>query len=371
MKGIESINAIRKKVSACYNVHAVYKNVPVYGSPSIEIGRFDALFGHHYFNFLCINTSGEHETLTLSSDRRETIKKKLSLMRVLDKKTSDTWRELTVNDGPLPKLETLNNDVASIYRLVKLVFNDDFLDEKDINSDYLKTLISGKRGEWNEFKTAKFSKPIPVVRIEEIRSNLRILLMINPISLKLKLCYTHLEEAGIRSQVHHFFNNELDGYLLPALMKKDEIKFIEYQGHPQYPLAYNNKQKCEIVHNMYDEGNIVDVIKRSGQRQRRYLNKLIDMCFLCFGEDAFGEGRITKGHKDFIDEGLIKHYNGLRVYPQSDFDLVLAYTSTKVIDDHGNPFFVFASNLIYTPFVRNKGEKTAWYWHPNIYEAGK
>lgn len=278
--------------------------------------------------------------------------------------------------------DTTKNDksIKRAYSVIEQVFSDAFILDSNLTEAKLQKDIEAII--FPDIKDIKKDEALPVYRLEEKRSDCRIVLWISPIDYDIKLCFALDSVYGILNPVTEYYETyfELDNY--HKFAKIHNLSFFEMQGYDKYPKAKNNTQVFSVTFKCYRvKGPVLDIFADSGTSQRRFLDKLLQYLYINIGLDIYGKGLIDKNLEyenipvmapAHLQTKPVATYTGRRVYSTPQYDVILGFMPVKQMDDFDNEFSVTAASITVHPF--ETGEKPpfrGWVHHPLVYEADK
>ena len=304
-----------------YNLYALPENN--------FLGVFNRVhIGHSTFNFTCIKESSIKETLAPTLDELE--------------KLNPTQTKLTVKDdfsNNLVKESTFT--IELLFTVIQEVFSEDFLFQQNLSEKELEETLEQLKNKpvENSINTSQFHN----FRIEEIREDLRIILMINPKTLELKLCYSYWErlhfdvlKRGIASPVQDFYYYFFNGlHSFWSYVSKNTVSLLRNDVYDPYLNSNCNQEAFSIKFHTSGmrKSTPFGIAISSGKAQMKFLNKLLLFLYVNFGDDDFKLNEINK-ETECITEKIedingkrkkLIYYQGIRAYSTPQFDIYLNF----------------------------------------------
>ena len=293
------------------------------------LGVFNRLhFGSSTFNFTCIKENSISETLAPALDELE--------------KLNPTQTRLTIKDDfCYDQLSENVLSIESLYAAIQEVFSDDFLAEQNFSEQGLKETLEHLKNKPIE-KSTNISQ-FHNFRIEEIREDLRILLMINPKTLELKLCYSKWERIygdkihrSLSSPVQDYFHRFFNGlYSFWSYVSKNTVSLLRNDVYDPYVNSDCNQEAFSIKFHTSGmrKSTPFGIAISSGKAQMKFINELLVFLTLNFGDDDFKLNEIdieTECITEKIEDinGKRKkliYYQGIRAYSTPQFDIYLNF----------------------------------------------
>lgn len=332
MKNISNFEQAEKDIHELKTEKWEYKFEPynLYVLPENNfLGVFNRLhFGHSTFNFTCIKENSITETLAPTLNELE--------------KLNPTQTKLTVKDDfCYNQLSENVLSIESLFAVIQEVFSDDFLSKQNFSEQGLKETLEHLKNKPVE-KSTNISQ-FHNFRIEEIREDLRILLMINPKTLELKLCYSKWERIygdkihrSLASPVQNFFHYYFNGlYSFWSYVSKNTVSLLRNDVYDPYINSDCNQEAFSIKFhtNGMRKSTPFGIAISSGKAQMKFLNKLLLFLHVNFGDDDFKLNEIdveTECITEKIEDvnGKRKkliYYQGIRAYSTPQFDIYLNF----------------------------------------------
>jgi len=304
-----------------YNLYALPENN--------FLGVFNRLhFGSSTFNFTYIKENSITETLAPMLEELE--------------KLNPTQTKLTVKDDFSNSL--VNESIftiESLFAVIQEVFSDDFLSKQNFSEQGLKESLEQLKNKpiENNSNNSQFHN----FRIEEIREDLRIILMINPKTLELKLCYSYWErlhfdvlKRGIASPVQDFYYYFFNGlHSFWSYVSKNTVSLLRNDVYDPYLNSNCNQEAFSIKFHTSGmrKSTPFGIAISSGKAQMKFLNKLLLFLHVNFGDDDFKLNEINK-ETEYISEKIedidgkrkkLIYYQGIRAYSAPQFDIYLNF----------------------------------------------
>jgi hypothetical protein len=214
-----------------------------------------------------------------------------------------------------------------------------------------------------------------VLRITEIRNDLRVLVFINPYDLHPEISFTSLEETGIVTPVMIMIYQWFNYKNLLSIDRRFTFSFHEEARYNSFPMVSNNEQRFKINVSPFniDGKSLVDIVMKGSRRQlslyKTYFKQVLDF----YPEDLFGKGEFEGEEAvavDFFDKKL-RYMNGRRVYIKPEFDFFIGYHATMEKDENGMEYPEFHFQMQYRPFIKSREEAFNWTWHHVEEDLGK
>ncbi len=286
MKNISNFEQAEKAIHELKTEKWKYKFEPynLYVLPENNfLGVFNRLhFGHSTFNFTCIKENSITETLAPALEELE--------------KLNPTQTKLTIKDDfCYDQLSENVLSIESLYAAIQEVFSDDFLAEQNFSEQGLKETLEHLKNKPIE-KSTNISQ-FHNFRIEEIREDLRILLMINPKTLELKLCYSKWERIygdkihrSLSSPVQDYFHRFFNGlYSFWSYVSKNTVSLLRNDVYDPYVNSDCNQEAFSIKFHTSGmrKSTPFGIAISSGKAQMKFINELLVFLTLNFGDDDF------------------------------------------------------------------------------------
>jgi hypothetical protein len=214
-----------------------------------------------------------------------------------------------------------------------------------------------------------------VIRITEIRNDLRVIVLINPYDLHPEISFTSLEENGIVTPVQSMIYVWFEYKNLLSIDRRFNFSFHEEARFNKFPLVSNNEQRFNIEMTPFniDGKSLVDVIMQGSRRQmnvyKSYFLQLLDF----YPEDFFGKGAFEGEEAialDFFGKKL-KYMNGRRLYIKPEFDFIIGFLVNMEKDENGIEYLEFHFQMQYRPVIKSREETFKWTWHHLEEDLGK
>ena len=244
-----------------------------------------------------------------------------------------------------------------------------------LNGRNWKTLLTDYKNNF-EFPGSDAWKAITnVLRITEIRNDLRVVVFIHPYDLHPEISFTALEETGIVSPMLSMIYCWFEYKNLLSINRRFNFSFHEEARYDSFPMICNNEQRFMIDASPLnvDGKSLVDVVMQGSRRQinlyKAYFIELLDF----YPEDFFGKGAFEGEEVVTLDffEKKLKYMNGKRFYIKPEFDFFISYHATLEKDENGMEYLEFYFQMQYRPFIKNREETFKWTWHHVEEDLGK
>ena len=318
-------------------------------------------------------------SITFSIENRDPKKYIQQLLKYTEKRKDkyfqfSTSHEVLVND-------INNSNYSDKYlraeEIAKKVFSPKFIEKNNLENNSIKEKLNNILSENNESVESK--SLIPLLRFEEIRSDLRIILSISPIDVDVKLRFGALSEKGIYNPISEYFYNRFN--YEPAKMsrfkKNHLVRFLEKQGYPSYPLTCNNIQTFYIEFNLYSEAHWQKIAQRSNTSLRTFLNSILILMDKMFGADLYQRNEINKKNdyynikENFTIPNNLNLLHGKRVYSGPEYDILIEFQPSIQKDDNENDFLISTIKITVMPFDNKERPDRGVFLHPLIYNLDK
>ncbi len=285
-------------------------------------------------------------------------------------KLRDPGIKILVNEDVLPEILSKRDlKIERIWELIQQIFSEEFISTNNITNDYLAKNTEALKNKSID-KSSQYSQ-FHNFRLEEMRDDLRIVFMINPKTLEVKLCYS--PRLAMESAISEFFYNFFNASGFWRFVSRNLVKLGMKRD---YDWKYNdcNVSSFSITHHTY--GMRMDspfgVAISSGKAQMKFVDELLIFMTLNYGEDDFLYTEI-KRETEFYCENVtdiedklkkLKYYDGLRIYSSPFFDIYIRFAPRTLGDQ-----LYFNTSVHVFPFCNlteshkiNKG----WEEHPMV-----
>jgi hypothetical protein len=214
-----------------------------------------------------------------------------------------------------------------------------------------------------------------VLRITEIRNDLRVIVFIHPYDLHPEISFTSLEETGIVTPLQSMIYGWFEYKNLLSINRRFNFSFHEEARYDKFPMICNNEQRFKIDATPFnvDGKSLVDVVMQGSRRQmslyKSYFLQLLDF----YPEDFLGNGAFEGEEAialDFFDKKL-KYMNGRRIYIKPEFDFTIGFLVTMEKDENGMEYLEFHFQMQYRPFIKSRKDTFKWTWHHLEEDLGK
>ena len=300
-------------------------------------------------------------------------------------KIKDSWQD-KYGESSQPKFlvnDALNYDSAFFDIQDPVEFLGEWLDSvfstetvaSFLNGRNWKTLLSDYKNNFEFPGTDAWKATTHVLRITEIRNDLRVIVLINPYDLHPEISFTSLEENGIVTPVQSMIYGWFEYKNLLSINRRFNFSFHEEARYKSFPLVCNNEQRLMIDASPFnvDGKSLVDVVMQGSRRQmnlyKSYFLQLLDF----YPEDFFGKGAFDGEEAialDFFGKKL-KYMNGKRFYIKPEFDFFIGFHTKMEKDENGMEYLEFHLQMQYRPFIKNREETFKWTWHHVEEDLGK
>jgi hypothetical protein len=293
------------------------------------LGVFNRLhIGQSTFNFSNINENSITQTLAPTLDALEIL--------------NPTQKKLTIK-GDFCYNQLIENalSIESLFAVIQEVFSNDFLFKQNFSEQELEETLEQLKNKpvENSTNTSQFHN----FRMEEIREDLRIILMINPKTLELKLCYSYWErihfdvlKRGITSPVQDFYYYFFNGlHSFWSYVSKNTVNLLRNDVYNPYLNSNCNQEAFSIKFHTSGmrKSTPFGIAISSGKAQMKFLNKLLLFLHINFGDDDFKLNEINKETECFTEkiedvDGKRKkliYYQGIRAFSTPQFDIYLNF----------------------------------------------
>jgi len=312
--------------------------------------------------------------------------KKLSTARFKTRaKIKDNWQDKYVNSSQ-PKYcvnETLNYDSAFFEFQDPVTFLEGWLNSvfttetisSFLNDRDFKTVLADYKNNFEFPGNDAWKATTNVIRITEIRNDLRVIVLINPHDLHPEISFTSLEDNGIVTPVLSMIYVWFEYKNLLSIDRRFNFSFHEEARFKSFPLVCNNEQRfnIELTPLNIDGKSLVDVVMQGSRRQmnlyKSYFLQLLDF----YPEDFLGNGAFEGEEAialDFFDKKL-KYMNGRRIYIKPEFDFTIGFLVKMEKDESGMECLEFHFQMQYRPFIKSREETFKWTWHHLEEDLGK
>ena len=332
------------------------------------------------FNRVVFNSPNSYFSVSL-----EPIKKISATAFKTRAKIKDSWQD-KYGESSQPKFlvnDALNYDSAFFDIQDPVEFLGEWLDSvfstetvaSFLNGRNWKTLLSDYKNNFEFPGTDAWKATTHVLRITEIRNDLRVIVLINPYDLHPEISFTSLEENGIVTPVQSMIYGWFEYKNLLSINRRFNFSFHEEARYKSFPLVCNNEQRLMIDASPFnvDGKSLVDVVMQGSRRQmnlyKSYFLQLLDF----YPEDFFGKGAFEGEEAvavDFFGKKL-KYMNGRRIYIKPEFDFFIGYHATLGKDENGMEYLEFHFQMQYRPFIKSREESFKWTWHHVEEDLGK
>ena len=332
------------------------------------------------FNRVVFNNPNSYFSVSL-----EPIKKLTSKSFNARSKRKETWQDIygescqqnfIVNDS-------LNYDSAFFALQDPIEFLEEWLTSvfstetitSFLNGRNWKTLLSDYKNNFEFPGTDAWKATTHVLRITEIRNDLRVIVLINPYDLHPEISFTSLEENGIVTPMLSMIYGWFEYKNLLSINRRFNFSFHEEARYKSFPMVCNNEQRFMIDASPFnvDGKSLVDVVMQGSRRQmnlyKSYFLQLLDF----YHEDFFGKGAFEGEEAvavDFFGKKL-KYMNGRRIYIKPEFDFFIGFHTKMEKDENGMEYLEFHFQMQYRPFIKNREETFKWTWHHVEEDLGK
>jgi len=332
------------------------------------------------FNRVVFNNPNSYFSVSL-----EPIKKLSSTAFKTRAKIKDSWLD-NFGQSSQPKFlvnDTLNYDSAFFDIQDPVEFLREWLDSvfstetiaSFLNGRNWKTLLTDYKNNFEFPGTDAWKATTNVLRITEIRNDLRVIVLINPYDLHPEISFTSLEENGIVTPMLSMIYGWFEYRNLLSINRRFNFSFHEEARYKSFPMVCNNEQRFMIDASPFnvDGKSLVDVVMQGSRRQmnlyKSYFLQLLDF----YPEDFFGKGAFEGEEAvavDFFGKKL-KYMNGRRIYIKPEFDFFIGYHATMEKDENGMEYLEFHFHMQYRPFIKNREDTFKWTWHHVEDDLGK
>ena len=300
-------------------------------------------------------------------------------------KIKDSWQD-KYGESSQPKFlvnDALNYDSAFFDIQDPVEFLGEWLDSvfstetvaSFLNGRNWKTLLSDYKNNFEFPGTDAWKATTHVLRITEIRNDLRVIVLINPYDLHPEISFTSLEETGIVTPMLSMIYGWFEYKNLLSINRRFNFSFHEEARYKSFPMVCNNEQRFMIDASPFnvDGKSLVDVVMQGSRRQmnlyKSYFLQLLDF----YPEDFFGKGAFDGEEAialDFFGKKL-KYMNGKRFYIKPEFDFFIGFHTKMEKDENGMEYLEFHLQMQYRPFIKNREETFKWTWHHVEEDLGK
>lgn len=259
-----------------------------------------------------------------------------------------------------------------IDSLLYKLFSEGFILRNELTREGIKEKVLRCESMFPSYDEISGKENERVFALIEEHEGFRVSLIITPFKRDIKVSLTVHEEKGVRTFAESYFHFEFDPWgAFNRIMKRDELNFMEQQGWPQYPEAYNNKQFFEILFNVnqlfiqpdYKVGLI------SSRRQQKFLMKYLKTLGMVYGKDIFNSHEKDINIRD--EDIEVQFLKGRRIYTLPHFDLVVTFKPIEVEGYVRADIPIGGVSINYLPRLITKPPVNGYYLHPIVYEAGK
>jgi hypothetical protein len=222
-----------------------------------------------------------------------------------------------------------------------------------------------------------------IIRFEEQMDDLRVILLVDVLTMRIEITYANREEHGVLNPLTEFVDENFSYENYFNFLKRHDLLFLETQGAPQYPLAHNNIQELKLTFSIINDYlSPFDIWARSARAQGLWLKKIIKTLHIFCPESDDEKGiflddsECTKlpflGLPHYSGKSNPTSYSGIRMYTSGLWRIYLQFDTTEEQDDFGHPFNVNFISARVEPFCQNHdfGEGSRYY-HPFIYDWEK
>ncbi len=277
----------------------------------------------------------------------------------------------TLKDGKSAKL---------VFKICKAIFSTEFISTNHLSESKIESEIKKKNFENFELNDKNAS---PFYRLEEIKSDFRIILWVCPRDYDIKISFTRLHSYGIANPLTSFYERYFGSGNFEFYDSIHDLNFLEKQGSPRNPLAQNNIQVFKVSFDCFDiEGETTKLWNKSGKSQIKFLKQLLAYLFIVTGKDVFGKALLSKSKEicflplgDLIptlDKNTkLTNAEGNRFFSNPEYDIAIYFGSETHYDNEEKPFQISFISASVFPFDNIQKEEVGWALHPFIYECEK
>jgi hypothetical protein len=336
----------------------------------------DAIFNRIVFN----NPTSAYFSVSL-----EPIKKLTSTTFKTRAKRKENWQVIYGENAQQKFLvnDALNYDSAFFDFQDPVTFLEGWLDSvfttetifSFLNGRDFKTVLTDYKNNVEFTGADAWKATTNLLRITEVRNDLRVIVLIHPHDLHPEISFTSLEDNGIVTPVLSMIYVWFDYKNLLSINRRFNFSFHEEARYNKFPLVSNNEQRFMIEMTPFniDGKSLVDVVIQGAKRQmnlyKSYFLQLLDF----YPEDFFGKGAFEGDEAvavDFFGKKL-KYMNGRRIYIKPEFDFFIGYHATIEKDENGMEYLEFNFQMQYRPVINSREETFKWTWHHLEEDLGK
>ena len=253
----------------------------------------DAIFNRIVFN----NPTSAYFSVSL-----EPIKKLTSTTFKTRAKRKENWQVIYGENAQQKFLvnDALNYDSAFFDFQDPVTFLEGWLDSvfttetifSFLNGRDFKTVLTDYKNNVEFTGADAWKATTNLLRITEVRNDLRVIVLIHPHDLHPEISFTSLEDNGIVTPVLSMIYVWFDYKNLLSINRRFNFSFHEEARYNKFPLVSNNEQRFMIEMTPFniDGKSLVDVVIQGAKRQmnlyKSYFLQLLDF----YPEDFFGKG---------------------------------------------------------------------------------
>jgi hypothetical protein len=271
--------------------------------------------------------------------------------------------------------------VEQIEQHIRDIFQTDVLTGTLIDGKTLESHLSDLRQ--RQFESKPQSDPfddIPLVlRLEETRDDLTVMLAISPHDFSMKL--------GIRSATSWYFpTNPLTNFY-EAYYSKDsdknyakyfrsehDLQFLEHLGYKSYPDNLKNPNSFISIFGVKDPADEFDLwLRKSGRAQMSFIDQLMARILLFCGPDTKGRSFFSAKtelaiERSPVSDVTVRFYYFSRTFGTPFTDICIV-AGVEGGDEDVPPLAMVGSKVI--PYAKDIVSTGSCYLHPFIYELSK
>jgi hypothetical protein len=246
-------------------------------------------------------------------------------------------------------IEKPKHNLETIYELIQVIFSDNYLETNKIDLDWIKKKIEA--GKLKSKENPNKTSPLKNIRLEEIKNDLRILFMINPLTSEIKLCYSQWKieyhggyRIGLTSPMekffYYFFNH--DSFRNRFFSRN----YVSLGEKFEYDASDLNIQSFLIY--FHTDGirtnSPFGLAISSGKAQMKFIDEFLISLILNFGEDDFMYTLIDN-QSEFCSNPVLDidrkkkkiiYFSGHRIYSTPQSDIVIQFGPAEL---NGNMYF--------------------------------
>jgi len=257
-------------------------------------------------------------------------------------KLKDPGIKFTVNDEVVsPLVNKRKLDVDKLVWIIEQVFSDEFNTKNNISKNQIQKTLEALK-----VKPIGKNMPLNNFRLEEIRNDLRIVLMINPKTLEVKLCYSYWEferngskYRGMESPASDFFYHYFNTNSFWRFVSRNIVQLATKRDF-SWVNENCNIDDFSITH--HTDGMRMEspfgIAISSGKAQMKFVDELLIFMVLNFGDDDFLYHEINR-EKEFFSQIVselgekkkkLNYYDGLRSYSTPQFDIYVRFAPSII-----------------------------------------